>query len=73
MPRIVKWEEKVRHVRPTVSLDLSFLTEAAEQKIENAIDLDEVVSELSTELWLCEHMLKYASPFINIKEKTWEI
>ena len=37
MPRIVKWEEKARYVRPTLSLDLSFLTEAAEVKIEKAV------------------------------------
>ena len=72
MPRIVKWEEKVKYVRPTLSLDLSFLTEAAEVKIEKAVDLEEVINELSSELWFCEHMVKYASPFIDLKEETWE-
>ena len=73
MPRMVKWEEKIKYVRPTVSLDLSFLTEAAESKIEKAVDLEEVVEELSSELWFCEHMSNYSSPFIDIKEKPWEI
>ena len=72
MPRTVKWEEKIKYVRPTVSLDLSFLTEAAESKIEKAVDLEEVVEELSSELWFCKHMSNYSSPFIDIKEETWE-
>ena len=72
MPRIVKWEEKAKYVRPTLSLDLSFLTEAAEVKIEKAVDLEEVINELSSELWFCEHMVKYASPLIDLKEETWE-
>ena len=72
MPRIVKWEEKAKYVRPTLSLDLSFLTEAAEVKIEKAVDLEEVINELSSELWFCEHMTRYASPFIDLKEETWE-
>ena len=72
MPRMVKWEEKAKCVRPTLSLDLSFLTEVAEVKIEKAVDLEEVINELSSELWFCEHMTRYASPFIDIKEETWE-
>ena len=72
MPRMVKWEEKAKCVRPTLSLDLSFLTEAAEVKIEKAVDLEEVINELASELWFCEHMVNYASPFIDIKEETWE-
>ena len=72
MPRIVKWEEKVKCVRPTLSLDLSFLTEAAEVKIEKAVDLEEVITELASELWFCKVMVDYASPFIDLKEETWE-
>lgn len=72
MPRMVKWEEKAKCARPTLSLDLSFLTKAAEVKIEKAVDLEEVINELSSELWFCEHMTRYASPFIDLKEETWE-
>ena len=72
MPRIVKWEEKAMYVRPTLSIDLSFLTKAAEIKIEKAKNLADVIEDLSSELWFCEHMTNYASPFIDLKEETWE-
>lgn len=72
MPHIAKWDEKLNYVRPIVSIDMRFLTEHAAELFVNCDNIDEVIEQIASEAWFCEHMTGYESDLFDLKEVPWE-
>lgn len=70
MPRIVRWDEQIKYVRPNFGRQFSFMTPIAMEYFTESMsdeEMDAKVELVASELWFSEHMTDYISNLIKVQ------